>query len=202
MYYKIYTDIRDASWQCLIDHNIDSLPVDVLKIARQSNIDVKKNSRIKVLLPDEYAKSFYNGDKWIIVYNDLSDVVISRFAIAHELGHILLGHVKTYSKYATIEDIGIKPKAEKQADMFALRLLCPACVLMGIQIDAAEDIARVCRIPGHWAKIRWDRMKDLYKKDKFLTSNIENAVYKSFERYVKKQQINRKETPWHTSPKE
>ena len=186
MYYKIYSDIRDAAWQCLIDHNIDSLPIDVLKIARQSNIDVKKNSRINVLLPDEYAKAFYNGDKWIIVYNDLNDVANSRFAIAHELGHILLGHVKTYAKYSTIEDIGIKPKAEKQADLFALRLLCPACVLMGLQIDTAEEISSVCRVPLRWAHARSVRMHDLYKRNAFFKTDIEKQVYKNFALYLLK----------------
>ena len=184
MYYKIYSDIRDAAWQCLIDHNVDSLPVDVLKIARQSNIDVKKNSRINVLLPDEYAKAFYNGDKWIIVYNDLNDVVISRFAIAHELGHILLGHVTTYAKYATIEDIGTKPKAEKQADLFALRLLCPACVLMELGLHTPEEISAFCRVPLRRAQARSERMKDLYKKNKFFSSNTENEVYHRFEIYI------------------
>ncbi len=184
MYYKIYSDIRDAAWQCLIDHNVDSLPVDVLKIARQSNIDVKKNSRINVLLPDEYAKAFYNGDKWIIVYNDLNDVVISRFAIAHELGHILLGHVKTYAKYATIEDIGIKPKAEKQADLFALRLLCPACVLMELGLHTPEEISAFCRVPLHCAQARSERMKDLYKKNKFLSNNLEIKIHKNFNIYL------------------
>ena len=192
MYYKIYTDIRDAAWQCLIDNNIDSLPVDVLKIARQSNIDVKKNSRIKILLPDEYAKAFYNGEKWIIVYNDRNDVPISRFAIAHELGHILLGHVKTYAKYATIEDIGIKPKAEKQADMFALRLLCPACILMELDLHTPEEISTFCRVPTHWAQKRSDRMKELYKRNKFFTNNLEIEIHKNFNIYLSaiKQQKN------------
>lgn len=184
MYYKIYSDIRDAAWQCLIDNNIDSLPVDVLKIARQSNIDVKKNSRIKILLPDEYAKAFYNGEKWIIVYNDLNDVVASRFAIAHELGHILLGHVKTYAKYATIEETGIKPKAEKQADMFALRLLCPACVLWGLQISSADDIESTCRVPRKQAQIRSERMKDLSKRNAFLSNPYEKSAYNNFFTYI------------------
>lgn len=192
MYYKIYTDIRDAAWQCLLDNNIDSLPVNVLKIASQSNIDVKKNSNLKILLPDEYAKAFNNGDKWIIVYNDLNDVVDSRFAIAHELGHILLGHVKTYAKYATIEDIGIKPKAENQADMFALRLLCPACILMELDLHTPEEISAVCRVPTHWAQKRSDRMKELYKKNKFFTNNLEIEIHKNFNIYLSeiKQQKN------------
>ncbi|MBE6684372.1 MAG: ImmA/IrrE family metallo-endopeptidase [Ruminococcaceae bacterium] len=203
MYYKIYTDIRDAAWQCLIDNNIDSLPVDVLKIARQSNIDVKKNSRIKILLSDEYAKAFYNGEKWIIVYNDRNDVPVSRFAIAHELGHILLGHVKTYAKYATIEDIGIKPKAENQADTFALRLLCPACILMELDLHSPEEISAFCRVPTHLAQKRSDRMKELYKKNKFFSNNLEIEIRKNFNIYLSATKENQRKDPvWHSSKNE
>lgn len=186
MYYQTYTDIRDIAWKCLINNGIDQLPVDVLKIARQSNIDVKKNSRIKVLLPDEYAKSFYDGEKWVIVYNDLNDTVVSRYAIAHELGHIFLVHVKMYSKYATIEEIGRKPRSENQADSFALRLLCPACVLKEMDVYSAEDIAKYCRIPLAQAKTRSQRLAKLKNKNKYLTSDLEKQVSKNFEGYVKK----------------
>ena len=171
MYYKIYTDIRDAAWQCLIDNNIDRLPVDVLKIARQSNIDVKKNSRIKIL--------------------------------AHELGHILLGHVKTYAKYATIEDIGIKPKAEKQADTFALRLLCPACILMELDLHTPEEISTFCRVPTHWAQKRSDRMKELYKRNKFFTNNLEIEIHKNFNIYLSSIKENQRKDPtWHSNKNE
>ena len=189
MYYKIYTDIRDSAWQCLIDNGIDRLPVDVLKIARQSNIDVKKNSNIQILLPDEYAKSFYNGDKWVIVYNDLNDTVISRFAIAHELGHIFLNHVKTYSRYATIEEIGHKPKSENQADTFALRLLCPACVLMEMNLSSAEDIAKYCRVPLEHAQARSKRLKNLKIKNRYFTSELERLVAQNFDAYVSENKI-------------
>lgn len=187
MYYRIYTDIRDAVWQCLIDNHIDRLPVDVLKIALQNNIDVKKNSSVKILLPDEYAKAFNNGTKWIIVYNDLNDVVVSRFAIAHELGHILLGHVQTYAKYATVEDMGIKPKAEKQADMFALRLLCPACVIAALDLHSPHDISSYCRVPLSRAEKRSERMKKLYQRDKFFKSDLEIQVHSNFEKYIQNQ---------------
>ena len=184
MYYNTYTDIRDIAWKCLIDNGIDRLPVDVLKIARQSNIDVKKNSRIKVLLPDEYAKSFYDGEKWVIVYNDLNDTVVSRYAIAHELGHIFLVHVKMYSKYATIEEIGRKPRSENQADSFAMRLLCPACVLKQMNIHSAQDIAEYCRVPLPQAKTRSKRMATLKERNKYYTSALERQVAKMFENYT------------------
>ena len=167
-----------------MNNNIDRLPVDVLKIARASDVKVIKNSDVNDLLPDEEAKTYYDGKKFIIIYNDLNDTVISRFAIAHELGHIFLGHTTTHTKYANVREFGKKPKAEQQADMFALRLLCPACVLMQMGIRSAEDISLSCRVPLSCAEIRSERMKELYKRNRFLTSDLEKQVFNNFKTFL------------------
>lgn len=184
MYYRIYTDVRDGAWQCLLDHNIGSLPIDVLKIADLNDIDVKKNSLINDLLPEEQAKSYFNGKKWIIIYNDLNDTVTSRYAIAHELGHIFLGHATTHTKYQSVREIGKKPQSEQHADMFAQRLLCPACVLQHLKIVSADDIAASCRVPLSCAKMRSTRMKKLSSRNKFLTSELEIKVFNNFKQYI------------------
>lgn len=184
MYYAIYKNLRDAAWQCLIDRKIDRLPVDVLKIAEEYNVHVIRNSLVNELKPNEDARTYCNGNKWIIIFNDKNSSETSRFAIAHELGHILLGHVKTYAKYATIEDIGIKPKAENQADTFALRLLCPACVLMQMGISSADDISSYCRIPHSCAEQRSKRMNELNKRNKFYKSDLEKQIYTNFSGYI------------------
>ena len=57
MYYKIYKGVRDGAWRCLADHDISSLPVDVMKIARLNKIPVKKDSLVGILKPDEQANS-------------------------------------------------------------------------------------------------------------------------------------------------
>ena len=189
MFYATYKNIRDSAWLCLLDNNIDSLPVDVLKIARAAKIRVIQNSRVNELLPGEDAKTYYDGEQWIIIYNDLNDTVVSRFAIAHELGHILLGHATTHTKFANVREFGKKPKAEQQADMFALRLLCPACVLMRLGLRSAEDISICCRVPLSQAEQRSERMKELYKKNKFLTNNLEIQVYSNFQEYLQNSNI-------------
>ena len=186
MYYSIYKNVRDSAWHCLLDNNIDRLPVDVLKIARAANIHVKKNSHINDLLPDEDAKSYFDGQQWIIIYNDNNDISTSRFAIAHELGHIFLGHATTHTKYATVQEFGSKPKAEQQADMFALRLLCPACILMELGLCTPEEISAFCRVPPHWAQARSDRMKELYIRDRFFKNDLEKQVYNNFKAYFLK----------------
>lgn len=180
MYYAIYKGIRNSAWQCLIDFGIDRFPVDILKIARTAGVKIVKNSLVDDLDPSEYGKSYYDGTKWIIIYDDTNDIVTSRFTIAHELGHIFLGHAMTHAKYCNIREFGKKPRSEQQADMFAIRLLCPACVLKDMNISSAKDLASICRIPLPWAEIRYSRLKELNKRNKYFTDPLEIEVYNKF----------------------
>ena len=189
MYYKIYSNIRDSAWRCLIDNHIDSLPVDIVKIADRCNIHIKKNSLINELSPDEDAKSFYNGHNWIIIYNDLIDIYAARFAIAHELGHIFLGHEKTIAKYSNVEEFGKKPKAEQQADLFAIRLLCPSCVLMRLNLSSPQEICDACHVPLSWAKKRSERMNKLNKANKFFTNELEIKVNENFKPFFEQNNV-------------
>lgn len=184
MYYGIYRNVRDCAWRCLLDFHVDHLPVNVSEIARNAHVHVVKNSQFNKLKSNEHARSYYDGATWIIVYNDAQDPVVSRFAIAHELGHYFLGHAATYSKYAHLRESEKKPKSEQQADMFALRLLCPACVLKDMNISSPGDIAGICRIPLPWAEIRYRRLKELNDRDKYFTAPIERKVYNNFKGYL------------------
>ena len=184
MYYGIYKGIREAAWICLRDAGIDRLPVDVLKIARTAGIRVVRNSLANILRSDELAKSFYDGKNWLIVYDDSRSTVESRLMVAHELGHVLLGHDLKHVLYADAKEFDKKPKSEQQADMFAIRLLCPACVLWKLDLHTPEEIAAYCRVPLDTAKERSARMKTLYGRNKFLTSDIEKEVFARFEDYL------------------
>ena len=169
----------------MIDHKISSLPVDVLKIARNSDVRVIKNSIVNVLLQNENGRSYYDGTYWYIIYNDLNPVEISRFTVAHELGHYFLGHELKYVKYAHTREVDPKPKSEIQADRFAIRLLCPACVLWGLDLHSPDDIARYCKVDSTVATQRAERMNFLYDRDKFLTNPLEQEVYDNFKPFIK-----------------
>ena len=155
MYYGIYKGIRNSAWRCLLDFKTDHLPIDILEIARGAKVHVIRNSHVNVLNSDEYGKSYFDGETWIIVYDDLRDISTCRFTIAHELGHYFLGHAFVYSRYVGAKKNNKKHPAEDQADAFALRLLCPMCVLKDLSISSAEDIAKYCRVPTEWAEKRY-----------------------------------------------
>ncbi len=63
----------------------------------------------------------------IIFYNDFKDEKTIRFTLAHELGHIRIGHT---------EDNEI---TDKEANCFARNLLCPVQLVHGFGLNTAED---------------------------------------------------------------
>ena len=184
MYYGSYKSIRNSAWHCLIDFKIDRLPIDVLKIAKTADIKVIRNSLVNDLLPNENGKSYFDGSDWIIIYDDTKPTVVSRFTVAHELGHIFLGHEIKHTKYSEANEFRKKPRSEQEADMFAMRILCPACVIWGLGLTDADEISRHCRVPLELSRLRATRMKELYERNKFLHSKTEQTVYDQFEAYI------------------
>ena len=182
-YYGRYKDIRNATWQVLIDFDITSIPVSVTAIAQAANISVIKNSELNELNSNEAGVSISNQGEWYIVYDDSMARGRIRFTVAHELGHIFLGHPLTVGYHARTVNAN-KPEVEQEADMFASRLLMPACVIWGLNIHTAKDIQDVFDVSYTAAEIRAERMRILYKRNKFLTSPLEKRVYDRFKSYI------------------
>lgn len=185
--YGIYKNIRESAWKCLIDHKITTLPVDIIRIARASDLHVIKDSHVSVLAPLENGRSYYDGKNWYIVYNDKSPLPLARFTVAHELGHIFLGHELKYLKYSRARAIQQRPNFEIEADRFAIRLLSPACVLWGLGLHSPEEIASYCHIDLELAAKRAERMKLLYRRGKFLSSPLERQLFNEFMPFIQAQ---------------
>lgn len=182
MNYGIYKNSRNASWQCLVDFDIRSLPVNLKSIAEKAGIRIIKNKSVNVLSPSESAVSLCLKGKWHIIYDEEDTYERIRFSIAHELGHIFLGHATAKGYH---ERTVYRNEQESAADMFAIRLLAPACVLWALDLHRAEDIALKCKISLSAARYRAERMKILYERNKFLTHPMERRVYENFEEYIK-----------------
>lgn len=183
--YGIYKKVRNAAWKILIDNKISSLPVNLSKIAENNGITILKNSNVGELREGEDGISIFDGENWFIVYDDtLESIGYKRIVIAHELGHIFLGH-PLFSRVHTQPGSTGKPREETEADTFAGRLLAPACVLWEINLHTSEEIANVCKISKKTAQTRAQRMKILYERDVFLTSSLEKQLYNQFEDFIK-----------------
>ncbi len=185
MLYGAYKNLRNAAWQVLIDFEIRELPVSLRDICEKSGFKLIKDSSVHLLSPLQSGISVLDGDKWYIIYSNEQSLERIRFTIAHELGHIFLGHKIIAGYHARTFDVS-KPRAEQEADMFASRLLAPACVLWGLNLRTPNEIADFCKISLSAAYIRAERMHELYKRDKFLTLPLERQVYKNFEEFIRK----------------
>lgn len=186
--YGKYKQSRDASWETLIEFGINSLPVMPLDICNRAGIKVYKNSDVKLLAEAQIGLSFYRDGSFRIIIDDSLILTRRRFTLAHELGHIFLGHLLVDTPHGRTFDTS-KPEVERQADVFASRLLAPACVIWGINAQTAEQIATVCNISHEAATIRAERMEVLRKRGKFLTSPLERQVYKQFESYIENNRL-------------
>ncbi len=182
--YGIYASCRDAAWRFLIDFNICSLPVKLKAAARIAGIRILRNSDVKELRGNEVGASIFLPSKeWVIVYDDALKANEARMVIAHELGHILLGHEYKYSEQRFAYD-GKKLKSEREADMFALRILAPACILHEIGAVTAGEICTACDIPIKHAAARAKRMATLEKRNFYYKSELESTVRDKFQKYI------------------
>lgn len=179
MDYRDYQNARDWVWHLLIKHRINSLPVRVSEICKREGIKIKLcdqgssvDGRSAVIFGVPY-----------IYYNDKCSIGRQRFTVAHELGHIKLGHVGKY-ELLNREPCSQDNPIEQAANVFASRLLAPACVLWGCGVQSANDIVKLCDISKQSAEYRMERMRELYQRKKFLTSSLERQVYAQFENYI------------------
>ena len=136
--YGRYKNVRNSVWLILLDYNIKELPIDVFLIATIAGIKILKNSSVGTLKKNEIGKSVLDGEQWYIIYDDTMSIERIRFTIAHELGHIFLGHPLKDGYHTRTIDIN-KPIVETEADIFASRLLAPACVLWELNLHTHED---------------------------------------------------------------
>ncbi len=181
--YGLYKKARNASWQALVDNRINALPVDIVKVANNNGIKLLKNSEIKELKSGELGISIYDNNEWFIVYDDTLLLGRKRFTVAHELGHIFLGHPFSMGFHARTVFVNTS-LTETEANIFASRFLSPACVLWGLDIHSASDISKICQISMESARIRAKRMEELYRRNRFLEKPLERKVFKQFETFI------------------
>ena len=180
MNYKEYRKSRDLSWEILTKEKICALPVKMAALCEQMGIELKLytptdgNSGFSTIDPDGTA---------VICVSREDPPARQRFTTAHELGHILLGHTgkcELCNREPRPDDNPI----EQAANVFASRLLAPACVLWGCRVQSAEEIAALCDISSAAAEFRFKRMQILFKRNKFLLSPKERAVFEQFKNYI------------------
>ena len=197
MNYKDYQNARDAAWKTLIRFGVNELPVRISPGIRAMGVALVPYSKseefltelgLAYLMQETDGLSIRRNGRYYILYR--GDMVPGRirFTVAHELGHIILGHLDhkthtTRNREPQDDDAPI----EQAANVFASRLLAPACVLHDLNALTPERISELCDISLTAARFRAERMELLEKRSMFGASPLERKVRRQFRRFVKSQ---------------
>lgn len=155
----------------------------VSAIAKSAGIAVIKNSDAKILKESESGVTIVQNNKFHIIYNDTESSKRCRFTIAHELGHIFLGHLLINTpQYRTFK---IQDDTESEANVFARDLLAPACVLHELQTLSAAEISKLCNISLDSATYRAERMRELELRNAWYLHPLERKVREQFDDFIK-----------------
>lgn len=148
-----YEDATRCAERFLLDHNITSLPVDPIAIAKDLGIEVHaKPAKSK----GASGMLLRVGQAYAIAYaTHIESPGFRRFSISHELGHYLLpGHVEAVLDATGVHEsfAGFRSDNpyEKEADSFAAGLLMPSRLFsVALKstdpgLEAIEDLSSLC----------------------------------------------------------
>lgn len=189
------------TFRVLLDCGIDTLPVRVSLVCARLGVRLCSYGQgYELIRRFQLARHLHNSDGFlfrmddvpVIFYNQSRPVCRQRFTVAHELGHLLLGHS---GPLVNREPRPGDSPVERAANAFAADLLSPACVLRGLGVDSAPQIARLCDLSPQAAAFRMDRLRRLYELDRqwmarrgrsrFFLSPLEWQLYLRFEPYIR-----------------
>lgn len=190
--YYNYKIARDKAWGTLIQCGICNMPVNLATVINHYGIYLIKYSNSNYIdihgLPTDDGYSKLIDDKPVIYYNDSKPIHRIRFTVAHEIGHILLGHISDgETLHRNTEKDTPNPK-EQQANIFARDLLMPAVVINKL-VSSHADISRLCNVSEQSASIRWIRLQELRQRNKFCLHPLERQVFNNFSTYIKRHQM-------------
>lgn len=177
-----YYFLRDLAWKFLIKHQVSAMPLNLDQIAKEEGwvlcgyekfakvADINQNDLI-LWKGDGFTINFEG--KILICFNQNKPEERVRFTIAHEFGHILL-----HSK--------IKPEdLEKEADMFAARILAPLCLIKALNVADPRKLSKIFKISQNAAAKRLRRCVELESRGKFFTNKYEIKFFKQMKGWLK-----------------
>lgn len=195
MNYKDYQQARDAAWSTLIETKAHELPLRISDVCRHYGFILRSYKdggdileRLGLLehcqINDGFA-TVYEGRYYIFYDQEMGHGRI-RFTIAHEVGHIVLGHLSKEGQKTmrNREPQANDSKIEVMANIYASRLLAPACVLHDLNAVTPETISQLCDISRQAAAFRAERLKTLKQRDRFDISPLERKVHRQFAMFI------------------
>lgn len=198
-----YAYARQRAYRLLCELEIERLPVDPWKVATSlPNVHVCKwtdlrdncNDDDPLFIDKEGADAktqHLRGEAdYLVVYDDrVENYQRVRWTIAHEIGHIVLGHLVSFEATAlcrgslTEKDYKV---LEREADTFAVNLLAPMTIINRLpSIQTKADIMKLCNLSGEASDNCMEELR-LLKSGKKLTFPIkeEDVLHRLFFRFI------------------
>ena len=201
--YRQYQKARDTAWRALLRLTNKRLPVEPEELAALLGAEIhpfpdpKENNRLWTLANQVrgVCVSLRVQGAWhMFVRDGVLDAAQRRFAVAHELGHLLLGAktealapgVYCFESGDNQGDLIEDPReaADYAADIFAIRLLAPACLLHELGVDTVGGIMALCGLPPRAAALRAERMELLNRRNVFYANPLERQVRDAFRPFL------------------
>ncbi|NMB26379.1 MAG: ImmA/IrrE family metallo-endopeptidase [Firmicutes bacterium] len=174
-----FTDALQAAWLFTSLAQLNWLPIDPSSIYRKFRdtcllLDSAQAAEVignghplveAVRRPNNDAYTFFSHDRsmYVTIFNEKRYPARIRWTLAHEIGHIVLGHVQRYEAYCIHG--GLEPNKhralERQANDFAAELLAPMYIIRRLKLSEPSDLSRVFGLSTEAAT---NRVADLRRK--------------------------------------
>lgn len=171
-HYTAYNEARNL----MAELDIQSLPVDPFKITQQLKIELMTYTEADELFPDRITKlrnkkidaivckPDYSIEEYIIFYDDSRPYERVRFTIAHEIGHVRIGHItRSINQFTRYSYNKTTDPIEQEADTFAGELLRPPILLALTGISNYYDIQQICNVSFQAANVGERQIKTVQK---------------------------------------
>lgn len=174
-----YRQATNAAYDLITQQPTLELPISLNSILHQNHSTIRLSTysqtaarfsltvnEYKNIVPSEYGFTKRTGEKSYILYNDEKGYLTNRFTIAHEIGHIVLGHRIDNSV------------ARREANCFARNLLCPAPLVEFLNVNTIDDYMNYFHISDVMAEYCIKNYpSDLYYIERHYYGQLEDLLY-------------------------
>lgn len=147
------------AWDFIVRCNIRHLPVDPEEVFLQRGwyLIPSKEAARRYRKPDPAGLRKMSADAitgllrqgYITIFDETQIPERIRWTLAHEIGHIVLGHLEDFDA-TSLHRGGLSggqyQVLEREADIFAAELLAPMPILTALGTETADIIAAICRL--------------------------------------------------------
>ena len=135
---------------------------DIVEYSLESNIHIKLLDKYNVLSIAERSKAFTvkSIDEQLVFIRAGLSANDRRLLLAHELGHIVLGHMSDCSVLGYTPAGLIDEGQEDEANEFALEFLAPTCILSQKRINTPQLISAATLLDDKRSRLVADEVRN------------------------------------------